>query len=141
MNIHEYNLTFKSDPLFERLIQPYSMSSISEFKQSLLQDESLREIHIWDGYYLSDRQKHELMLQMGLTYKIKEHSFSNRSFAALYICNEQLKRCDLTSEYQKYLVGMEFQYKKALHYNKLVDSDTGANQKYHLAESIAKEQS
>jgi hypothetical protein len=139
MNTYEYNLTFKTDPFFERLIQPYSMSSISELKQSLLQDESLREVHIWNGYYLNDKQKHELLLNMGLTYKIKEHSFSNRNFAALYICNEQQKRNDLTAEYSKYLIGMEFHYKKVLHYNKISDDGTAITKKYHLAESVAKE--
>ncbi len=139
MNTHEYNLTFKTDPFFERLIQPYSMSSVSELKQSLMQDESLREVHIWKGYYLNDKQKHELMLKMGLTYKIKEHNFSNRNFAALYICNEQQKRNDLTAEYSKYLIGMEFHYKKVLRYNAIPDEENGGSKKYHLAESIAKE--
>lgn len=139
MNTCEYNLTFNTDSLFERLIQPYSMSALSELKHCLMQDESLRTIHIWNGYYLSGKKKHDLLLSMGLTYKIKEHSFSDWSFAALYICIEQLKRSDLTSEYQKYLIGMEFQYKKKLHYNKIVDSETGNVKKYHLAESIAKE--
>ncbi|WP_027203380.1 hypothetical protein [Butyrivibrio fibrisolvens] len=34
---------------------------------------------------------------------------------------------------------MKFQYKKKLHYNKLVDSETGKTKKYHLAESITSE--
>ena len=107
---------YKTDPIFERYVQPYDRNAEQQLLTSVLEDIDGRVMHVWNGFHLNDRTKMEICLKHGINLKIRTYNFSGRNSAAYYICSKELKRDDLCEEYRKYLVGKEF------HYKELIDS-------------------
>lgn len=111
------NTQYKTDPEFDVLIQPYDKEGISAISQTLIEDESKRIIHVWQGTYIMNHSVFNLLNKLGLSYITKNHSFAGKSQAVLYICLSELKRTDLTPTYKKFLIGREFYYRNIMQKN------------------------
>lgn len=107
---------YKTDPIFERYVQPYDKNARQQLLSSVIEDIGGRVMHVWNNLHLNDKTKMEICLKHGINLKVRAYNFSGRNSAAYYICSKELKREDLHEEYRKYLVGQEF------HYKELIDS-------------------
>ncbi len=97
-----------------RLIQPYSEDSIDSLKKTLVEDPSLRVIHVWNGSHLDDIEAYKICQECNLKPFIEEIDFPDLNYAAVYVCQHQLERTDLSSEYKKYLIGQRYCYEHAI---------------------------
>lgn len=79
-------------------------SIIDKLKRTMIKPEFL----VWQNYLLLDFRIFELCEQQGIPYTIKQVPFSTLNEALSWVCSNQLEREDLTSEYQKYLIGKKY---------------------------------
>lgn len=100
----------KTIDLIERMVQPYSDKNLEVLKNDLFCHPDHRVVHLWTGNHLDDREIYDICTQSGLQLAIREMHFSDVNEAAVYVCKNQMKRPDLTSEYMKYLIGQRYHY-------------------------------
>ena len=105
---------YKTDPIFERYVQPYDKEAEQQLLATVLEDIDGRVLHIWKNTHLNDRTKYEICKKHGIKLQTKVFNFSGRNSAACYICTKELQRKDLTEEYRKYLIGQLFHYKELI---------------------------
>ena len=117
-----------------RLIQPYSENIIEQMKEILIRSPELRVIHVWNDLHLDDIEISKICEEYQLPRIIENMDFSDLNHAAVYVCKNQLKRLDLSSEYKKYLIGQRYNYEYMIRSSfKLNDSQCA------VAEEIASE--
>ncbi len=95
---------------FERLIQPYSETKLAELKTEVFKNYTMRVVHTWQGYHLCDEERLKACFKVNVQPRIENVEFENWIEAALYICNSQLKRDDLTNDYKKYIIGQNLNF-------------------------------
>ena len=100
----------KTNPLFERLIQPLNEKEILRLKENIMSSESIPTISTWRNTHLTDKYLYNICLENDLPYTVSEKYFEDLSHAAIYVCTVQLSRENLTHEYRKYLIGQKFGY-------------------------------
>ena len=105
---------FTTLSLIERLIQPYSESSLEMLKRDLVEDPESRTIHVWRGYHLSDKEAFDICRLNRMTFSMEEMKFAGIEEAAIYVCKREIERQDLIPEYRKYLIGQRYHYEYAL---------------------------
>lgn len=105
-------LEIKTKEQFERLVQPIDEISRGRLREEVFLDINKRTVHIWRGYHLSDRERYDACIEAMVRPQIVFMDFNNWMEAAIYICDMELQRKDLTQEYKKYLVGQSFNYLK-----------------------------
>ena len=120
----------KTKEQFERLIQPMGEAKLASLRDEVINNQTMRAIHVWKGYHLSDRERYEMCKSLMITPSIINMDFANWMEAARYICDIQLQRDDLSDEYRKYLIGQSFNYEKKCRYdaNKVDAKTTIASQ-------------
>ena len=91
-------LTYKRDPVFERLVQPLTDDDLGHMKESLLKDPDSAIIHVWQDFILFDYEKYDLCRSLDLPCIIRSHDFPGINEAASFVCSYQLARPDLTSQ-------------------------------------------
>ena len=115
----------------QRLFQPLAVCD-EDIVSILEQEPEMRNLPVWNNTLIADYNVYRLCRDRGLPYYLQPASFKNIFKAGSYICSEQMKRPDLTAEYQKYLVGQKFLFEdKQAHAAK-----RKRNNKNQLAESI-----
>ena len=115
-----------------RLIQPYSDGFLEQLKQVLTDSSKVRVVHTWNGYHLDDMEIQKICEKFMLDYVVEELDFPDINFAAIYVCQNQLKRPDLSVEYNKYLIGQLYFYKHAVR-----TSFKSSDSQYAIAATIA----
>ncbi len=120
--------------LIERLIQPYSESSLDILRKDLMDDPELRYIHVWRNSHLSDKERFEICREYGIRFSMEEMNFRSIDEAAIYVCKNEIERPDLAPEYRKYLIGQRYHHEYNLH------AESGKNDsKLSVAGIIAEE--
>ncbi len=104
------NYSLKVLPLFRRLVQPLYGQDIEALRMELMNNPGSRKIYTWRGNHLGDQQKYDICVELQLPIQISEMFFEDWIEAAIFLCNNQLKRNDLTDEYRKYLIGILLRY-------------------------------
>jgi hypothetical protein len=127
-NIPEY----KIDPLFSRLIQPYSENEIEKIRGEI--SLTVPTVHIWQGTHLSDQHLYNLCVENRIPYHLSEMFFDDQTKAAIYVCSSQLSRENLTPEYRKYIIGQKFGYSVLC-----ADDTKQADSRYTVATSLGHE--
>ena len=97
-----------------RMVQPYSDGLIDHLRRFIIDTPNVRVIHIWNGYHLDDMEVFKICKECKLSYTIDELDFPDINHAAIYVCKNQLRRTDLSSEYKKYLIGQRYHYEHAI---------------------------
>ena len=134
--IKDTALTLKTDPVFQRLVQPLGKAYLASLREKLIKEPSLRILQAWNGVLLFEYEKYRLCNSMNLPFQVDEKAFSSFEHAASYICSSQLKRADLTSEYRKYLIGELFLFEEK-HY--LLSNPDHPNSRYRIAYKIGED--
>lgn len=128
------NPDYKVNTLLLRLIQPYSEEDLESLKQELIELPDLRVVRVWNGYHLDDMEKYKICEQCRLDYIVEETNFPDLTHAAIYVCKNQLKRSDLSSEYIRFLIGQRYNYEK-----KAASNANNSPTRHEIITSIASE--
>lgn len=107
MNNTDILASITVDEEFENLIKPISALE----KHRLTIDVRTRQsahIRIWNNIVLCDSELLGICREYPVPCSIITKEFQSRNEAMIYVCEEQLKRDDLTSEYRRYLIGKRY---------------------------------
>lgn len=95
------------DKEFQILIQPRPDGYIDTLSENIVDNGCQSPIEIWDGRIVDGHLRYEICRKWEMPFRIKELSFQYKNEVISYICGLQLKRKDLTYEYQRYLLGRQ----------------------------------
>ncbi len=92
------------DEEFENLIKP--LSEIEKHRQEFdVITKGFGQVRVWRNIVLCDSGVYKVCRDYDIPCKVVDKEFTNRYEALSYVCTEELKRDDLTYEYNKYLIG------------------------------------
>lgn len=104
--VQEQNI--QVDPEFQWLIQPLGSAEMAELEEDIFDNGCKFPVKVWQGVVVDGHKRLEICLKWGLDFETEEVEYSDRTEVMEAICNEQLKRGDLTDEYFKYLIGKRY---------------------------------
>ena len=97
--------TLKSDAEFRQLVAPPTPAEQISLEEEILSPDRSRRILIWNGAILVDYTYYEYCELLQLPYDTISLPCNTREEAVAWICNNQLKRTELTTEMRRYLIG------------------------------------
>lgn len=110
MSNEEYKYPhLEKDEEFMFLIQPSSQAVYSRLQESLLDDGCLSPIIVWHGLIVDGHKRYDICRRWSIPFTIRQSRCNTRAEVYAFICEEQLKRDDLSSEMRKYLIGRMYQ--------------------------------
>ena len=96
------------DPEFQWLVQPLEPAEMADLEEDIFDHGCKVPVKVWRGFVVDGHKRMEICLKWGLDFETEDIEFSDRTAVMDAICNEQLKRGDLTDEYFKYLIGKRY---------------------------------
>lgn len=99
---------FSQNKEFEFLIQPRSETYINELTENIISHGCTMPVEVWENYIIDGHLRYEICKKWEVPLRIKQLSFCSENEVFAYLCSLQLKRNDLTNEYQRYLLGRQF---------------------------------
>lgn len=99
---------FETDNGFLELIQPRAEKYIEELEEDIFDHGCYDAVCVWGNILIDGHLRYSICKKWDIRFNIRRLIFQSRDEAESYLCAEQLKRTDLTSEYKKYLIGRLF---------------------------------
>ena len=99
---------FETDNGFLELIQPRDEKYIEELEEDIFDHGCHDAVCVWGNILIDGHLRYSICKKWDIRFNIRRLIFQSRDEAEAYLCAEQLKRTDLTSEYKKYLIGRLF---------------------------------
>ncbi len=99
---------FNTDLEFTGLIQDRDEKYLEELEENIFDHGCLEPVCVWDNTIIDGHLRYRICLKWDISFNIRRIRFESRDKAVSFICNEQLKRTDLTVEYRRYLIGRLF---------------------------------
>ena len=99
---------FTENREFEFLIQPRTESYTDELAEDIVDHGCIVPIEVCENYIIDGHLRYDICRKWEVPFQIKMLPFRNENEAFSYLCSQQLKRADLTREYQRYLLGRQF---------------------------------
>lgn len=132
------------DDDFKKLVQPYGETELMMLESKLYEPGINEKLPIWKDQLLMDFQIYEICQKKSIPYEMDEKPFPNKTSAKSWVCSEQLKRADLTEEYQKYLIGKKLEFElslnsKEMRPHRIKSKSQAKKSKYNTAKKIADE--
>ena len=78
----------KTDPIFQRLVQPSDKKTLASLREDLIHDANTRTLLTWNGYLLNDNEKYDICKSLKIPFRVDEKSFFSYEHAASYICSD-----------------------------------------------------
>ena len=136
---------FETDAEFLQLIQPRVEKYIEDLEEDIFDHGCDEAICVWGNILIDGHLRYSICRKWDIHFNIRRLFFQSRDEAEAYICTEQLKRKDLTSEYKKYLIGRRFRADMNIasadflknHPEKQLNADGQISQKYVQKTEIA----
>lgn len=100
--------SFSENKEFEFLIQPRPETYTDKLAEDIVDHGCTTSIKVWQNYIIDGHLRYEICKKWEVPFHIKILSFHSENEAISYLCDQQLKRNDLTKEYQRYLLGRQF---------------------------------
>lgn len=95
----------KIDPEFTELIQVRNEQYFDKLKENIFDHGCTEPIYLWNNTIIDGHLRYKICKTWNISFNTQQILFENRNKALSFICQEQLKRTDLTGEYKKYLIG------------------------------------
>ena len=106
--------TLKTKLEFTNLYQYLSEKDYKQLEQQILCHSYHTPICTWNGIVINGIEAYELFRKHSIPFRIKRLHFSSKEDVISWICNDQLKREDLTNINKKYLIGKKYDAEKIL---------------------------
>lgn len=121
MIMNKINLSqLKIDNEFRRLFFNKSNEKIKKLKASILSNGCINPLPVWNDILLDGYDIYDICIKNDIPFEICEMNFKNRNEAIEWICENQLKRKDLTLKMKAYLIGKLFEAEKILAINQKI---------------------
>lgn len=104
----------KIDNEFRWLFFNKSNERIKKLKASILSNGCINSLPVWNDILLDGYDRYEICLDNNIHFEICKINFKNRNEAIEWICENQLKRKDLTLKMKAYLIGKLFEAQRSL---------------------------
>lgn len=101
-----YQLKISSD--FQNLVQPLRKPALQRIVQDLESIGCKESFPVWRMCLLEGFDQYEACQRLQIPFTYQEYGFPCREAAIVWVCASQLSRKDLTDEWQKYLIGIQF---------------------------------
>ena len=101
-----YQLKITTD--FHNLVQPLRKPSLRRVVQSLEKAGCTEPFSVWQMCLLEGFDQYETCQRLQIPFTYREYDFPCREAAMVWVCASQLRRKDLTEEWQKYLIGVQY---------------------------------
>ena len=104
-----YEEKLRADSEIERIIQPYSESTISRIIDECKRDEDKAiTVCVWNNVLLTSAFLYQKAIDQNVNIRIRQLDFNSKLEAIIFVCMQQLNRKDLTESFHKYLVGRAY---------------------------------
>ena len=101
------------DTEFQSLTLPLGAEEMAELEENIFDHGCRETVKVWKGLVVDGHKRIEICDKWELEYETEELEFPDRTAVMIYICDQQLKRGDLTDEFFKYLIGKRFSLRVA----------------------------
>lgn len=95
----------KIDPEFELLIPPLPSSQYEQLEEDIFEHGCNEPILIWDNWIIDGHKRYKICTKWEIPFMVDELEFDSHEDALVWVCQTQLQRPKLSSEYKKYLIG------------------------------------
>ena len=111
------------DPEFLGLIPPMQRKEYIQLEMNIREDGCRDPIVVWEQTIVDGHNRYQICHKNKIPFKIVHKEFESREDAKAWICANQLGRRNITPEYRKYLIGMQYDLEKCVQRKR-----TGRNQ-------------
>lgn len=101
-----YQLKISAD--FQNLVQPIRRPALRRLMQNMENNGCNEPFSVWRMCLLEDFDRYETCQRLQIPFTFREYDFPCREAAIVWVCASQLSRKDLTEEWQKYLIGIQY---------------------------------
>ena len=101
-----YQLKISAD--FQNLVQPIRRPALRRLVQNMEDHGCNEPFSVWRMCLLEDFDRYETCQRLQIPFTFREYDFPCREAAIVWVCASQLSRKDLTEEWQKYLIGIQY---------------------------------
>jgi hypothetical protein len=95
----------KIDPEFELLIPPLPPSQYEQLEEDIFEHGCTEPILVWNNWIIDGHKRYKICNKWEIPFMIDELEFDSHEDALVWVCQTQLQRPKLSSEYKKYLIG------------------------------------
>jgi len=95
----------KIDPEFELLIPQLSESQYEQLEMDIFENGCNEPILVWNDVIIDGHKRYAICRKWEIPFSIDPLEFDSREDALVWVCQTQLHRPKLSSEYKKYLIG------------------------------------
>lgn len=95
----------KIDPEFELLIPPLSDTQYEELELDIFDNGCKEPLLVWNDIIIDGHKRYAICRKWEIPFQTDELEFDSHEDALVWVCQTQLQREKLTSEYKKYLIG------------------------------------
>ena len=101
----------KIDPEFQGKIPPLTFEELNQLEANILRDgRIINPIIVWRGLIVDGHNRYTIAKKHPeIPFTVHEKEFASRYEAIIWICKNQLGRCNLTPEQKKYLIGKQYE--------------------------------
>ncbi len=93
---------------FKILIQPKSDDYFDKLEETIFDNGCHAPIEVWKNYIVDGHKRYDICKNWEIPFQIKKLDLQAENEIISYLCDQQLKRDDLTDEYRRYLFGRQF---------------------------------
>lgn len=111
-----YNLQI--DKEFMYLIPPMQRKEYVQLEINILSDGCRDPIVVWNQTIVDGHNRYQICQRHKIPFTIINMEFDSREEAKAWICSNQLGRRNITVEYRKYLIGMQYDLERCVQKNK-----------------------
>ncbi len=108
----------KIDQEFLGLIPAMQRKEYIQLELNIREDGCRDPIVVWDQTIVDGHNRYQICHKHKIPFKIVSKDFGSREEAKAWICANQLGRRNISSEYRKYLIGMQYDLERCIHRNK-----------------------
>ena len=112
------------DPEFSRLSCPLSRQEYTELEKSILEEGCIEPIEVWNNVVVDGHKRYRICKKYRIPFYIAHRAFESHAAAVAYICSNQLKKHNLTEEFRKYLIGLQYEAEKIIDNRTAIDDTT-----------------
>ena len=95
----------KTDPEFELLIPPLSDAESEQLELDIFDNGCNEPLLVWNDLIIDGHKRYAICRKWEIPFRTDPLEFDSREDALVWVCQTQLQRPKLTSEYKKYLIG------------------------------------
>ena len=106
------------DQEFIGLIPPMQRKEYVQLEMNISEEGCRDPIVVWDQTIVDGHNRYQICHRHKIPFKIVSKEFDSREAAKAWICANQLGRRNITPEYRKYLIGMQYDLERCAQRNK-----------------------